>query len=188
MRGSVTMDMPQEKSYTIDDYYNLPDDVRAELINGKIYYQAAPSRIHQKILSKLHQIIANYIDSKGGSCEVYPAPFAVQLSESNKTVVEPDISVICNPDKLDDRGCTGAPDWIIEITSPGTSGHDYLRKLNLYSNYGVREYWIVNPQKQSITVYFFENESLAVPYTFKDKVKVNIYEELIIDFSDIELS
>lgn len=127
--------------YTEDDYYNLPENVRAELIDGQIYYMSAPSKIHQEILMFLSKTIANYIDSKKGPCKVYPAPFAVKLFvDDNRTVAEPDISVICDPNKLTDRGCTGAPDWIVEIVSPSNSRHDYVRKLNLYMDAGVREY------------------------------------------------
>ena len=187
-KGSVTMPMPQNQVYTESDYYALPEDVRAELIDGQIYYQAAPSRMHQRILSKLHQRIANYIDTKGGLCEVYPAPFAVKLHKDRKTIVEPDISVICDRDKLTDKGCTGAPDWIIEIVSPGNSSHDYIRKLNLYADSGVREYWIVNPMEQTIFVYHFEKDNFkAAPYTFQDRIKVNIYDDLWIDFQEITL-
>ena len=108
--------------YTEEDYYNLPENVRAELIDGQIYYMAAPTRVHQEILSYLHLEIGNYLRSRKGPCKVYPAPFAVKLfSEDDRNVVEPDISVICNPNKLTDRGCTGAPDWIVEITSPSNS-------------------------------------------------------------------
>lgn len=113
------MPIPQKQRYTEDDYYALPLDVRAELIDGQlIYNQAAPSYKHQKILMSLSKTIANYIDTKDGSCEVLPAPFAVKLFKDRKTIVEPDISVICDRDKLTDQGCTGAPDWIIEIVSP----------------------------------------------------------------------
>ena len=139
--------------YTEDDYYNLPENVRAELIDGQFYYMAAPSRIHQKILNTVNNTIFNYIRSKGGSCEVYPAPFAVKLFNDRKTVVEPDISVICDPNKLTDQGCAGAPDWIIEIVSPSTSSHDYVRKLNLYLDAGVKEYWIVDPHNRKVLVY-----------------------------------
>lgn len=175
--------------YTEEDYYNLPENVRAELIDGQIYYMAAPSRIHQKILSFLHVRIANYLNSKKGPCEVYPAPFAVKLfSEDDKNVVEPDISVICDPNKLTDRGCTGAPDWIVEIVSPSNSSHDYIRKLNLYADAGVREYWIVNPIKKSIYVYHLEETQFeTTAYTFQDKIKVNIYDELWIDFTELGL-
>ena len=138
--------------YTENDYYNLPENVRAELIDGQFYDMAAPSRIHQEILNTINNTIYNYIHSKKGDCRVYPAPFAVKLFNDRKTVVEPDISVICDPNKLTDQGCSGAPDWIIEIISPSTSSHDYVRKLNLYLDAGVREYWIVDPTQKHIVV------------------------------------
>ena len=175
--------------YTEEDYYNLPENVRAELIDGQIYYMAAPSRIHQKILMFLSKTIANYTDSKDGSCEVYPAPFAVKLFEDDdKTVVEPDISVICDPNKLTERGCTGAPDWIVEIVSPSTSSHDYIRKLNLYAKAGVKEYWIIDPRTEKVFVYHLNQADVnADSYTFQDKIKVNIYDDLWIDFAELEL-
>ncbi len=98
--------LTQEKIYTEADYYNLPDDVRAELIDGQIYYQAAPNRTHQEILNFLNTEINIYIRSKGGKCRVYPAPFAVKLYRDKENIVEPDISVICDHDKLTDQGCT----------------------------------------------------------------------------------
>lgn len=181
------MELAQTKIYTEEDYYNLPETVRAELINGQFYYMAAPSRIHQKILSALHILIGNYIRERAGSCEIYPAPFAVKLFHDKETIVEPDISVICDPKKLTESGCSGAPDWVIEIVSPGTSSHDYVRKLNLYANAGVREYWIVNPKNKTVFVYFFEQNAFDVrSYTFQDKIQVNIYPDLSIDF--VELS
>ena len=175
--------------YTEDDYYNLPENVRAELIDGQIYYMSAPSRIHQEILGFIFKKIAYYIDQKKGPCKVYPAPFAVKLFfEDDRNVVEPDISVICDPNKLTDRGCTGAPDWIVEIVSPSNSSHDYIRKLNLYADAGVREYWIVNPQKETIFVYHLEETKFeAAAYTFQDKIKVNIYDDLLIDFTELGL-
>ena len=175
--------------YTEDDYYNLPENVRAELIDGQIYYMSAPSRIHQEILMFLSNTIFNYLNSKKGPCEVYPAPFAVKLFvDDNRTVAEPDISVICDPNKLTDRGCTGAPDWIVEIVSPSNSSHDYIRKLNLYADAGVREYWIVNPMNQSMYVYFLEDDKFrTTAYTLQDKINVNIYDDLWIDFTELGL-
>ena len=174
--------------YTEEDYYNLPETVRAELIDGQIYYMAAPSRIHQKILNFLNTEINIYIRSKDGSCEVYPAPFAVKLFEDDdKTVVEPDISVICDPNKLTERGCTGAPDWIVEIVSPSTSSHDYIRKLNLYAKAGVKEYWIIDPRTEKVFVYHLDQADVnADSYTFQDKIKVNIYDDLWIGFAELE--
>lgn len=179
------MELAQPTWYTEEDYYNLPEETRAELIEGQFYYMAAPSRIHQKILMELSGAIRDYIKSGKGSCEVYPAPFAVKLSQDKKTIVEPDISVICDVRKLTDRGCSGAPDWIIEIVSPSNSSHDYIRKLNLYANAGVREYWIVNPQNRTVLVYFFEETAFEVlQYSFKDKIKVNLYDDLWIDLAE----
>ncbi|MCI9436143.1 MAG: Uma2 family endonuclease [Lachnospiraceae bacterium] len=176
------------QTYTVKDYYSLPENVRAELIEGQFYYMAAPSRIHQKTLNFLNTEINLYIRSVKCSCEVYPAPFAVKLFKDDKTVVEPDISVICDMNKLTEKGCTGAPDWIIEIISPSTSSHDYIYKLNLYAKAGVREYWIVNPLDQSVYVYFWEKEVFHTQsYTFRDKIKVNIYDDLWIDFAQSAL-
>ena len=175
--------------YTEEDYYNVPDDVRCELINGNlIYAQAAPTRIHQKILGELLSIIHSYIKSKGGECEVYPAPFSVKLSKEKDNIVEPDISVICDPNKLTDRGCEGAPDWIIEIISPSNRSHDYITKLNLYKDAGVREYWIVDSTTSAILVYHLEEDDFDFKsYTFNDSIKVNIYDDLIIDFNSLDI-
>lgn len=187
MKGCVTMPLPQQNNqYTIDDIYALPDGQRAELIDGQMYMMAPPTRRHQQILGALYRKIADYIDRKGGSCEVDIAPFAVFLNADDKNYVEPDISVICSPEKLTDKGCTGAPDWIIEIVSPGSRRTDYFTKLFKYRTAGVREYWIVDPEKNRITVYTFESED-TTEYTFTDSVKAGIYEDLEIDFNTIEL-
>lgn len=183
------MDEVQLRSYTEEDYYNVPEGVRCELINGSlIYAQAAPSRIHQKIQRELTIVIGNYIKSKGGKCEVYPAPFSVKLKEDESNIVEPDICVICDPDKLTDRGCTGAPDWIIEIISPFNKSHDYITKLKLYKDAGVREYWIVDPTTSSVLVYHMEDQDFDIKsYTFNDSIDVNIYDDLSIDFKSLDL-
>ncbi len=142
-----------KETYTIDDIYALPDGERAELIDGQIYYLAPPSRTHQRILFSLSRKIADYIDSKGGNCEVDIAPFAVFLNNDDINYVEPDISVICDSSKLDEKGCHGAPDWIIEIVSPGSKSMDYFKKLLKYNTAGVKEYWIVDPTKELVMVY-----------------------------------
>ena len=174
------------EKYTTEDIYNLPDGQRAELIDGQIYYMAPPSRRHQRIVGKLFTYISQYIESKGGSCEPYIAPFAVFLNEDDKTYVEPDISVICDSDKLTDQGCKGAPDWIIEIVSPGSRRMDYSIKLFKYRSAGVREYWIVDPAKDRITVWDLRNDNND-EFSFSDKVKAGIYDDLYIDFSTIQL-
>ena len=181
--------MPLPKTYeeyTIEDIYNLPDGQRAELIDGQIYYMAPPSRRHQDIAGTLYRKIADYIDAKGGSCKTYISPFAVFLNEDDKTYVEPDISVICDSDKLTDQGCKGAPDWIIEIVSPGSRRMDYFTKLFKYRPAGVREYWLVDPIKNFVIVYNFDRSD-SEQYTFADTIKAGIYDDLYIDFSTIQL-
>ena len=178
------MPLPKVQTYTTDYIYSLPDGQRAELIDGVVYDMAPPSFRHQKILSFLQIEIGSYIRSKNGQCEVIPAPFAVFLNTDDKNYVEPDISVICDPNKLNDKGCIGAPDWIIEIVSPSSKRMDYMIKLFKYRSAGVREYWIVDPIKNRITIYNFENDDNE-EYTFADSVKVGIYKNLEIDFSKL---
>lgn len=178
--------LAQEYFYTVDDIYALPDGQRAELIDGRMYMMATPNLRHQKIVIEMSTLINNYIKSHGGKCEVYTAPFAVFLNKDNRNYVEPDITVICDKDKLDDKGCVGAPDWIIEITSPTNPQHDYGIKLFKYRTAGVREYWIVNPQKQTVSVYDFEHEEEnSNLYGFDDTIPVCIYEDLSINISDL---
>ncbi len=132
--------LKEEKNYTINDIYSLPDGERAELFDGQIYYMTPPSWTHQRISRKLQQAIANYIDNSNGSCEVLAAPFAVFLNDEDlKTYLEPDLSVICDRKKLDDKGCHGAPDWVIEIVSPMSRSRDYIKKMITYHMAGVRE-------------------------------------------------
>ena len=184
MEGSVIMPLLKEEKYTVEDIFNLPEGERAELIDGQIYYMAPPKRVHQKLSMGLSTLIFDYIRKKGGACEVYASPFAVFLNKDDSNYVEPDISVICDKSKLDERGCNGAPDWIIEIVSPGSVQMDYFTKLFKYRTSGVREYWIVDEQKNRITVYDFMSGTVN-DYTFSDTVKVNIYEDLVIDFSKL---
>lgn len=172
------MDLAKERTYTVVDVYALPDGQRAELIDGQMYMMAPPRRIHQELVAQFTKIIGQHIDSHDGLCRVYPAPFAVFLNADDKNYVEPDVSVICDKNKLDDRGCNGAPDWIIEIVSPSSQQMDYGIKLFKYRSAGVREYWIVNPLKQTVTVYDFENEKETKQYSFDDTIPVCIYTDL----------
>lgn len=174
----------QKKSYTVDDIYALPDGERAELIDGQIYYMAPPARKHQDIAGELFGIIREYIRANNGSCKIYIAPFAVFLNANEENYIEPDISVICDPGRLNDKGCIGAPDWIIEIVSPSSRQMDYFTKLFKYRSAGVREYWIVDPDRNRITVYDFESEDTQ-DYTFSDSVKASIYDDLFINFPEI---
>ena len=178
------MALAEQKIYTVEDIYNLPDGQRAELIDGNLYNMAPPTRQHQQIILYLARKISDYIDEKKGSCEVDLAPFAVFLNEDNRNYVEPDISVICDKNKLTDKGCNGAPDWIIEVVSPGSQRMDCMIKLFKYRTAGVKEYWIVDPLKKLVTVYDFVQEGFG-EYSMSEIVKGNVFQELEIDFSEI---
>lgn len=169
----------KEKTYTTDDIYALPDGERAELIDGRIYNMAPPGRTHQSLVHFFDRTIGNHIQRKGGDCEVYPAPFGVFLYDDDLNYFEPDLSVICDPSKLDEKGCHGAPDWIIEIVSPTSRRMDYFIKLFQYRTAGVREYWIVDSIKELVTVYQFEKETME-QYPFGEEVPVGIYEGFVI--------
>ena len=179
------MPLPQQRLNTIADIYALPEGTRAELIDGVMYMMAPPNRRHQDISFSLSRKIADYIDSKHGSCKVYPAPFAVFLNADDRNYVEPDISVICDRNKLNDKGCIGAPDWVVEIVSPGSRRMDYFTKLKKYRTAGVREYWLVDPDKNRITVYSFDSED-TMEYSFSDSVTAGIYPDFSIDFGQLE--
>lgn len=179
------MPLINTNNFTTDYIYSLPDGERAELIDGTIYSMAPPSTLHQDLLMHISAAIHNYIQKNNGSCRVYPAPFAVFLNSDDKTYIEPDISVVCNKSKINDKGCNGAPDWIIEIVSPSSTRMDYFIKLFKYRSAGVREYWIVNPMKKTIQTYLFEGEEDSNQYSFDDTVKVQIYRDLTINITQL---
>lgn len=179
------MPLPKSNTYTIDDIYALPEGQRAELIDGQIYDMAPPSPMHQELVMELSATLRDYIKKNGGPCKVYPAPFAVFLNEDDRNYVEPDISVICDPSKVDNRGYKGAPDFIIEIVSPSSQRMDYLTKLFKYRTAGVREYWIVNPLQRTVQVYSFEGTEDSTQYSFDDEITVTIYGDLKICVADL---
>lgn len=187
------MALPAEKArYTFADVITWPDDEQAEIIDGEVVLMAPPSRIHQKISFEIGRQIGNYLEGK--KCEVYPAPFGVRLFEKDgdrpedvDTMVEPDISVICDKNKLDKHGCKGAPDMVIEILSPSTVRHDRFVKLALYQRAGVREYWIVEPETQTVQVYTLENGILQ-PHAFYgagDVAKVNVLDGCFVELNKV---
>ena len=176
--------MPKEIHHTVEDIFSLPDGKRAELIDGVIYDMAPPSRIHQRIVTEAATAINQYIKSSAGHCEVDVAPFAVFLDEDDYTYVEPDISVICDPDRLTERGCKGAPDWVIEVVSPGSVEMDYFIKLLKYRTAGVCSYWIVDPAKRTVRVYDFCNEDETGDYSFDESIPVAIYPGFALRFAD----
>jgi Uma2 family endonuclease len=181
------------KTYTYKDYQTWPDTPQMELIEGVPHAMTpSPSRLHQKIVVELIRQISTYLQGK--ECEVYPAPFDVRLAEPDTSdeavynVVQPDISVICDPAKLDDKGCKGAPDLVMEIVSPSTVTIDYIKKLSLYERYSVREYWIIHPIDKIIMVYkLTEQGSYGRPdtYPIEDNIQVGIFDDLTISLAAI---
>lgn len=175
-------------SYTIEDYYVLPEDVRAELIDGVFYDMASPSFIHQLIGGQIYLELANYIHSKNGNCIPAMAPLGVQLDRDNKTMVEPDVFVVCDRDRIKKRNLYGAPDFVVEVLSPSTKKKDRSLKLNKYMKAGVREYWIVDTERKHVTVYLADEEigyDIFV-YSFDEKVPVHIFnDECEVDFKAI---
>ncbi len=188
-----TLNLDLNKKYSYADYLTWLDDKRRELINGFVKMMTpAPKRIHQKLSFKLSFKLGHFFDSK--KCEVYTAPFDVRLVEKDKTndkeiinVVQPDISVICDLSKLDDRGCLGAPDLIIEILSPSSSKTDLKDKYQLYEKFGVKEYWIVYPDAQVIYQYVLEKGKYMQKGIFvqDEKITAHIFPDLEIDLKDV---
>ncbi len=176
---------PQPETITLEQYETLPENRRVEVFDGVAYDMASPSQIHQALSMELSNILYNYIKTKKQSCQVFSAPFDVKLSDNPLTIVQPDIMIVCDRNKLDEKRCNGAPDFIIEIVSPGNPSDDYIRKLYYYNNFGVREYWIVDPKRRMITVNYFEGDLINVAYSFDATIKINIYDDLYINFSDI---
>ncbi|WP_248927752.1 Uma2 family endonuclease [Paenibacillus hamazuiensis] len=191
----MSMGMPSDKPYyTYGDYLQWPEGIRVELIDGKVYNMSpGPNRIHQEIFGTLFNAFFNYLKDK--PCKVYAAPFDVRLPKSSetsdediKTVVQPDITVICDHSKLDDKGCKGAPDLIVEIVSPTSLKTDVKTKLTLYEKHGVREYWIVYPSDKSVVVYRLQpdgNYVLADAYARDEQMPVGIFDDFTIDLKEI---
>ena len=186
------MPLPQENRYTLADALAWDEQDRIELIYGDPVMMAPPTRAHQKAVMELSAQLHAYL--KGKECEVYPAPFAVRLFEQDgdrpedvDTMVEPDISVVCDPSKLDERGCKGAPDMVVEILSPSTQRHDRFTKFCLYQRAGVREYWIVDPDIRIVQSFVLEDGRYSVKEfgAAGDKIKVNVLEDCVIDLSEV---
>lgn len=187
----------ENKLYSYSDYKSYGMNERIEIIDGHIHDMApTPARIHQKLIVELSTLINNHLKANNSECELYVAPFDVLFTNDNTdsenciNIVQPDISIICDKNKLNDKGCIGAPDLIIEIVSPFNPSNDYIRKLNLYSHYKVREYFIINPANRTILEYRLdENMQYTAPesYTFDNTIKVGIFNNLAIDFPSLGL-
>ena len=187
------MALPAKKEqYTFADVLTWDEGERVEIINGEAFMMATPSSRHQELSGELFRQLANFLVGK--RCKVYPAPFGVRLFERDgdkpedvDTMVEPDISVVCDRGKIDKRGCKGAPDLIIEILSPSTRRHDRLVKLNLYQRAGVLEYWMVDPDNQSVQVFTLDGGMLKIreDYGAEDIAKVNVLEGCFIELEKV---
>ena len=175
----------QQPRCTAEDYWALPEGVRAELIDGGLWDLASPSRKHQEIVIETSVRLREHIERQGGSCKVYPAPFAVNLFGDETTFVGPDVSVVCDRSKLSDRGCEGAPDLVVEVVSPSNPEMDYVSKLGLYREAGVREYWICDPERERTLVYTFGSAQVMALYPFAEDVPSALFEGFTVNFADI---
>jgi Uma2 family endonuclease len=189
--------MPQPQlernNYNYGDYLTWPEEERWEIIDGVPHMMAPPSRIHQEILTELLTQFSTYLREK--PCRVYPAPFGVRFPIGNETsdqeittVVEPDITVVCDQSKLDDHGCKGTPDLIVEIVSPSSVKNDMLKKFNLYEKAGVKEYWIVEPNGKIVTVFILgDNDRYGRQevYSEDDEIQVGVFNNLKINLKAV---
>lgn len=174
--------------FNIEDYYALPDDTRVELIDGVFYDMVAPSGLHQELAGEIYRQIANFIIDRKGKCKAFISPIDVQLDCDNKTMVQPDVIILCNESKNINRCIYGAPDYVLEVVSKSTRKKDYTKKLQKYKNAGVREYWILDPFKRILLVYNFEKGNHPIYYKLNQPVAIAIYNgKLKIDFAHINM-
>ena len=179
LRDSAPLYASSEKKqgeYTLEDYYALPEDQRFELIDGYLYEMLAPVPLHQMIAGEVYRQIANYIFDHDGDCMPFISPIDVQLDCDNRTMVQPDVTILCKREKMTRRNLFGAPDFILEVISPSTRRKDYTKKLQKYIDAGVREYWILDPYEKRVLVYYFEGEVYSAIYGLDAPIPVNIYD------------
>ena len=178
--------LKRQGEYTLEDYYAIPDERRVELIDGVIYDMASPSYTHQELAGPIYSELRKHVKQKKGLCKPIMSPFDVQLDRDDKTMVQPDVMVVCDRDKIINRCLYGAPDFVVEILSPSTSKKDSTIKLKKYKAAGVREYWMVDPDKKKVVVYDWNKSDIPVVYGFDAKVPVGIFDgECEIDFAEI---
>jgi len=176
--------LAEKKDYTTEYLDSLPENVRAELIDGQIYYFAAPKVIHQELVGELYFTLRSWIAGKKGECKVLVAPISVRLNCDDRTSVEPDVIVVCDKEKLHEDGCYGAPDLMIEVSSKSTRRRDYGIKMLKYRTAGVKEYWIVDPDRRTVTVSWFEDESQNCLYSFDDEISFHLFPGLSVRVGD----
>lgn len=167
----------KQGEYTLEDYYTLPDERRVELIDGVIYDMSAPGFIHQHILGEFYMAVSNYINANGGSCLPMMSPVDVRLDCDDRTMVQPDVLILCDKSKICKWGIMGAPDFCLEIVSASTSRKDYIKKLQKYTDAGVKEYWIIDPLRRMLISYNWKDDYLPHMYPLQGKVGLALYEE-----------
>lgn len=176
----------KKDGYTLEDYLALPEEQRVELIDGVFYDMAAPTTVHQALGGYIYKLLLDFVLERGGECMPLVSPVDVQLDEDDRTVVQPDVLVVCDRSKFQSGRVFGAPDLVMEVMSPSTSKKDSRLKLYKYGEAGVREYWMVYPDRKKIIVYDLEHDDIPVIYSFEDKVPVRIWDnQCLIDFSEI---
>lgn len=177
----------KQGEYTIEDYLALPDDKRYELIDGVIYEMSAPTVNHQDIAGFLYHILWNCVDKHQLPCSPYISPLDIQLDKDNKTMVQPDVIIICDPKQELASRIFGAPDFVAEVLSPSTRRRDLLVKLNKYMNAGVKEYWIIDPKEMKVIVWLFGPEDKINIYSFDDDIPVSLSQGLCtVNFSPLK--
>ena len=175
----------KQGDYTLEDYYAIPDDIRVELIDGVIYDMSAPTSVHQLLTGFLFTQFMNHVMKEKGSCLPIVSPIDVQLDCDDRTMLQPDVVIVGDRKKVVHRCVYGAPDFVLEILSPSSRKKDSIIKLNKYMNAGVREYWVVDPEKRLVLVYDFEHNNFPIIYGFDSQIPVRIWEEkLVLDFRE----
>lgn len=171
------------RKYTVAEVEAMPEDMRVELIDGTLYYMAMPTERHQDLVSFLHGNIWKILREKGKSCKVYPGSLALYLNQNSETYLVPDLMVVCDRGKIENKGIISGPDVVMEIVSPSSRRRDYILKQNKYQRAGVREYWIIDPQQEIVTVHRFETGMVEI-HGFQDKIPVEVLDGLEIDFAE----
>ena len=176
----------QQGEFTLEDYYEIPDDIRVELIDGVLYTMNSPTSVHQLIAGYIYGKVFQYVAEKKGKCLPMISPIDVQLDCDDKTMVQPDVVIVCDRDKVIMRCVYGAPDFVVEVLSKSTKKKDSVVKLHKYMNAGVREYWMIDPHRKVVIVYNFESDIYPIIYGFNAKIPVGIWgENCVIDFNEI---
>lgn len=179
--------MKQQGEYTLEDYYRISEEIRVELIDGVIYdMSSAPALIHQAIVSDILYALKTYIDKKQGKCRVFTSPVDVQLDCDDKTMLQPDVIVVCDRDKFKKQCIYGAPDLVVEVLSPHTKKKDMTIKLEKYRKAGIKEYWMIDPMQHKILIHCFEKSEMPIVCGFDSKISVGLFGgECMVDFEKI---